>query len=366
MKRSAWTARVEGGPCCTNHAAVAIGDKIYSFGGFCVDETDATRRPMDVHVFETGSLRWSKIPAQGDPDNVPFQRHGHTVVAYGDYVYLWGGSDDNGSCNIVYRFDTASATWIRPDTTGDPPRARRGHSSCVVGSGMYVFGGFEHQLFQDVHVLDLDTMHWRLLATRGACPEWRGFHSAVVIGIRIYVWGGRCALDSGAAFVATAMEDYSNRLVYLDTAIDVWVKPETGGTRPLARCGHAAFVYNDEMYLFGGYNGLLGSFFADMFKYNTDTSEWSRVEPVGKGPCPRTGHCCCLVEDRLFIFGGIRPDNAPENVRECSSSLWLRDHPDMYVLHFAPSLKALCLPAVADTGLDVGDLSAKLKSLSAA
>ncbi|XP_077523483.1 kelch domain-containing protein 3-like [Amblyomma americanum] len=270
-------------------------------------ETSGSFAPF-VTRFATGfdavSLRWSKIPVQGDLDSVPFHRHGHTVVAYRDYVYLWGGRDDNGACNIVYRFDTASLTWLRPNTTGQTPRARKGHSACVVGSDMYVFGGFEDRLFRDVHVLGLDTMHWRPLVTTGASPEWRGFHSAVVIGSRIYVWGGRCALDSGTALLAT--EDYSNRLVYLDTASDVWVRPEAEGTRPLARCGHTAFVYNGEMYLFGGYNGLLGSFFADMYKYDTEACQWSEVEPIGKGPCPRTGHCCSLVGDRLFIFGGIR------------------------------------------------------------
>ena len=45
--------RLEGGPRRVNHAAVAIGDKIYSFGGYCTGEDYETTRPIDVHVLDT-------------------------------------------------------------------------------------------------------------------------------------------------------------------------------------------------------------------------------------------------------------------------------------------------------------------------
>ncbi len=50
----AWTVRLDGGPKRVNHAAVAVGDSIYSFGGYCSGEDYETRRPMDVHVLDTG------------------------------------------------------------------------------------------------------------------------------------------------------------------------------------------------------------------------------------------------------------------------------------------------------------------------
>ena len=50
------SSRLEGGPRRVNHAAVAIGDKIYSFGGYCTGEDYETTRPIDVHVFDTITL----------------------------------------------------------------------------------------------------------------------------------------------------------------------------------------------------------------------------------------------------------------------------------------------------------------------
>ena len=45
---------LEGGPRRVNHAAVALSEKIFSFGGYCTGEDYATTRPMDVHVLNTG------------------------------------------------------------------------------------------------------------------------------------------------------------------------------------------------------------------------------------------------------------------------------------------------------------------------
>ena len=52
-----WTVHLEGGPRRVNHAAVAIDDWIYSFGGYCTGEDYDTTRPMDVHVLHTGKKR---------------------------------------------------------------------------------------------------------------------------------------------------------------------------------------------------------------------------------------------------------------------------------------------------------------------
>lgn len=49
-----WIVSLEGGPRRVNHAAVAIGDKIYSFGGFETGENYEIHRPIDVHVLNSG------------------------------------------------------------------------------------------------------------------------------------------------------------------------------------------------------------------------------------------------------------------------------------------------------------------------
>ncbi|XP_056326639.1 uncharacterized protein klhdc3 [Danio aesculapii] len=50
-----WSVHLEGGPRRVNHAAVSVGHKVYSFGGYCSGEDYETLRQIDVHVFNTGA-----------------------------------------------------------------------------------------------------------------------------------------------------------------------------------------------------------------------------------------------------------------------------------------------------------------------
>lgn len=76
-----WTVHLEGGPRRVNHAAVAVGDFIYSFGGYCTGDDYKNYGPIDVHVLNINNFRWSLIPPKKDENgapleypNVPFQR----------------------------------------------------------------------------------------------------------------------------------------------------------------------------------------------------------------------------------------------------------------------------------------------------
>jgi len=50
------------------------------------------------------------LPAPEDyrfDGDVPYQRYGHTAVAYEEHAYIWGGrNDSDGACNILYKYNT--------------------------------------------------------------------------------------------------------------------------------------------------------------------------------------------------------------------------------------------------------------------
>ena len=111
-------------------------------------------------IYELQSFfRWVEVPKPKSFDEVlveeesleciddiynwPYQRYGHTVSAHGKKIYLFGGRNDNFPCNKLYVFDTQTYKWDRPIVSGDIPAARDGHSSCVIGDSMYIFGGYE-------------------------------------------------------------------------------------------------------------------------------------------------------------------------------------------------------------------------------
>lgn len=56
-----WSVHLEGGPRRVNHAAVAMGHKVYSFGGYCSGEDYETLRQIDVHIFNTGRCEYTSV-----------------------------------------------------------------------------------------------------------------------------------------------------------------------------------------------------------------------------------------------------------------------------------------------------------------
>lgn len=51
-----WTVHTYGGPRRVNHAAVVVGNNIFTFGGYCSGVDFNQLRPIDSHVLDTGKL----------------------------------------------------------------------------------------------------------------------------------------------------------------------------------------------------------------------------------------------------------------------------------------------------------------------
>uniref|UniRef100_A0A8C7AY75 Kelch domain containing 3 n=2 Tax=Caniformia TaxID=379584 RepID=A0A8C7AY75_NEOVI len=260
-----WTVHLEGGPRRVNHAAVAVGHRVYSFGGYCSGEDYETLRQIDVHIFNADTHKWST-----------------------------------------------------PRVSGTVPGARDGHSACVLGKTMYIFGGYEQLadcFSNDIHKLDTSTMTWTLICTKGNPARWRDFHSATMLGSHM---------------------------------TEAWLDCPPTPVLPEGRRSHSAFGYNGELYIFGGYNARLNRHFHDLWKFNPVSFTWKKIEPKGKGPCPRRRQCCCIVGDKIVLFGGTSP--SPEE--GLGDEFDLIDHSDLHILDFSPSLKTLCKLAVIQYNLD--------------
>jgi len=210
---------------------------------------------------------------------------------------------------VLYCFDTVNLKWLpKPKVSGCIPYSRDGHTACNINNNMYIFGGYveETDLFSnDIYVLDLKTYVWKYLRVNGIPPSWRDFHSAVAYDNKMFVFGGRSDREGPNH---SQQEIYCNVITYFDTANNTWVEPVTTGQLPCGRRSHSAFVYNNSIFIFGGYNGTTNKHFNDLYKYDPQTRVWSLVKVRGRyrSPCPRRRQCCCIVGDKLFLFGGTR------------------------------------------------------------
>ena len=104
-------------PCRVNQASTVLGESIYSFGGYCqqISFTELKHpNPIDVHVFNTHTLKWKKrpLPTKDSPQysQTPYFRYGHACVTYKEFIYLWGGRSDftNNLCNTLFCYEPSN------------------------------------------------------------------------------------------------------------------------------------------------------------------------------------------------------------------------------------------------------------------
>ncbi|XP_050439295.1 kelch domain-containing protein 3-like [Adelges cooleyi] len=355
-----WTVHLHGGPRRVNHAAVVVGTNIITFGGDCSGADDDG--PIDIYALDTVKLKWWKIEGDENNENAPFQRSGFTTVVYDKKIYLWGGSNDSRVCNTLYCFDTETLKWSIPDVRGTKPAPRSGHSACMIGRRMYIYGGcHDGQFSQELSMFDFGRMRWHRIRTENDPPSFRDFHTASAVGDRMYIFGGR-----GGHIVENEIdhEIYCSDVHYYDTKLNIWVRPTVqDGYKPPGRRNHSTFVHNQFLYLYGGFEKNENTHFEDIYRYNVVSSTWSKVSPVGTAPCARRRHICLLVNDKVFVYGGLSPisDNHIISMRRSrfrfTSRNRLKHHDDLHVLDLNPSLKDMCLVKVCEY-VDEGDIIA--------
>ncbi|XP_055352863.1 kelch domain-containing protein 3-like [Paramacrobiotus metropolitanus] len=349
-----WITRLDGGPKKVNHAAVAIDDKIYSFGGYCSGEDFESNRPMEIYVLQTATLRWKALPPPTggfDEDcrqsQVPFHRYGHSAVVWQQCVLIWGGRNDlDGACNTLYVYDTQRAVWWRPAVQGIVPEKRDGHAATILGDDMYIFGGFEEQgdrFSSELYRLHIPTMTWHHVVPAGLRPMPRDFATMQVVDGHLLLWGGRGDLDEEGLHTGT--EKYENFLHEYDVEHNAWLHHVLRYAPP-ARRSHASFLHQGRMHIFGGFNGR--DHFNDLWVFDQRLMRWNEIKfgssPVV--PCPRRRMCCCVVEDRLFLFGGTSPANQIPEAANLLADNGLVDHEDLCMMEFLPRLDTLAMVAV--------------------
>ncbi|KAK6920577.1 protein of unknown function DUF4110 [Dillenia turbinata] len=207
-------------------------------------------------------------------------------------LILYGGEFYNGNKTFVYgclyRYDVEKNEWKLVSSPNSPP-PRSAHQA-------------------DFWMLDLKTNQWEQLNLKG-CPSARSGHRMVLYKHKIIVFGG---------FYDTLREvRYYNDLHVFDLDQFKWqeIKPKPGCLWPSGRSGFQFFVFQDEIFMYGGYSKEVSSdknsssekgiVHADMWSLDPKTWEWNKVKKSGMPPGPRAGFSMCIHKKRALLFGGV-------------------------------------------------------------
>jgi len=211
---------------------------------------------MSKTTFRVGldPTKWHMLKVAGE---APTGRANHRAVAVEGTMYVFG--DHKMADHELYAFNAAFSQWRKVAVAGDVrPRATRGASLCVVSNTLVMFGGeTDHGISNDLHAFSVERRTWRKLEAKGP------------------LLGG-----------ATGYTAVTQRLV--------------------PRRDHSAVVYDDRMYVFGGFSVRKEA--ADLIAWEARSGEWSAVTTTGQPPKKRGGHVCALYGHYMVIFGGMRHD----------------------------------------------------------
>ncbi|KAF6169150.1 hypothetical protein GIB67_038647 [Kingdonia uniflora] len=235
----------------------------------------------------------------------PGKRWGHTcnTIKGGKFLYVFGGyGKDNCQTNDVHVFDTIRQAWSKPMVKGVPPSPRDSHSCTTVGNNLFVFGGTDGKdPLKDLHILDTSSNTWISPSLRGEGPEAREGHSAALIGKRLFIFGG-CGKSSN-----NSDEVYYNDLFILDTETLVWRRAVTSGPPPSARDSHTCSSWKHKIIVVAGEDAS-DYYLSDVHILDTDTLVWKELCTSGQILPPRAGHSTVTLGKNMFVYGGFTDD----------------------------------------------------------
>ena len=106
---------------------------------------------MHNFVRNQGEIHIEKIKTCPE---TPSTRWGHAAAVHEDQLYICGGRSEIDISDL-HSFDIETQKWSQIELGQAMPKPRRRHSVVFVGSSFMMFGGFDGEFYQDLHMLDL-------------------------------------------------------------------------------------------------------------------------------------------------------------------------------------------------------------------
>lgn len=174
-----------------------LGSKIYIFGGQVEGYFFNDLVAFDLNALQQATNRWEILiqnTINGGPPHgqIPPARTNHTIITWGDRLYLFGGTDGIRWYNDVWSYSPASNTWVELDCIGYIPSPREGHAAALVGDVMYIFGGRNEEGHDlgDLAAFRISSRRWYIFQNMGPRPSPRSGHSMTTVGKHIVVLAG--------------------------------------------------------------------------------------------------------------------------------------------------------------------------------
>lgn len=170
---------------------------LYVFGGQLEDEYYSDIWKFNLTNFRDPKTSWVKIdPSKSKTGVHPPPLANHTMTAFEDKLYVYGGFDGKSLHDDLLRFDPVTEDWTKCDLHGSGrPPALQDHAAALYQNLLFVYGGKleNDRLSPDLYIIDLKTYNcWRIKSDLLFNPGPRCGHSltADIVNEKLVIMGG--------------------------------------------------------------------------------------------------------------------------------------------------------------------------------
>lgn len=351
------------------HSSVLLNDIIYVYGAYAPGSDVPAMNCLD-----TVKLEWLQTP-KSKSDKAPEMQHNtislHSAVRWREHMVVIGGQQSYTSVNTTRLFTPStkgncSGHWQRLQCTGDvPEEGIIGHTSVATGNDVYIYGGgfvrrsdTQQQVFHlhragpfwrltlTDNVTHIDC-HWKRLRLEHLDHDWpapRFSHASALVGDKLVIIGG-CTFDdnctfptaTGKTFVVfpnccTRKGPFQPRIlsVKLVSAFDISIPLEKWVTLEMSvnfqstsgsSAAHTAIALDDQVFIQGGLHNYTTD---DLILRLHRLASGVREDFVAKVGCPAGTASSSFLEEPCklcpvthysFIAGSANCTPCPPNTK---------------------------------------------------
>lgn len=256
-------------PSKTEHSSVVYKDNLYLYGGYSGYTFSNSTYMLNL----TSGNHCALVKTTGE---IPSGRSAHVGVTYGKKMYIFGGWDGQNQNNELFSFDFETSVWIRINSKSE---IQKSNSSDTLDS-------------------DTDTNSssaTAVTATNNGTPCARCSHTGLVSLDRkcFYTFGGYGGASKG----------YLNDLWCYNFESNIWTQIETKGNLPSPRSRMRMVEFNGSLFIYGGWDKNVH--YEDLYEFNFETKKWTKLDYGETDDSLKMGqHSLSLYDNILYIFGG--------------------------------------------------------------
>jgi hypothetical protein len=227
------------------HVAVSLNaSQLLVFGGNGPGQGDASWL-NDMYILQLNTLSWKPVQMLSQSPRLR-----SISGVWLDNQLLVVGMPPHSGWMEAHLFSWGQRTWQRLRMEGTIPRDMFGsalsYDRQVGGGKVYFTGSAPTQAALSLLEVQLSPPSWKSVPTKGIVPSARGWHSALVYEEKLYVVGG----------FETKSTQCSNTVAAFVLSRGEWEIISTDGQRPIGRESAACTLIGGQILLHGGFDGM--------------------------------------------------------------------------------------------------------------